>query len=211
MQNRIWNYFTMIELLVVISIIAILVSILLPSLHRARAKATSSACQNQLKQLGVQTVMYCDDNDGYIYDCTNLYIPNGNWASYLTSYMYKTKDYGKNPLLRCPSYRLSLNPAMANSSGFHSYNTNQELNYKRSHQAPQPTKTILLFDNQNTGIWAINQYTPDPENWLDYRHPEMNCVFLDGHTQGFQYPGAKEWIPLHAWPRIRPLLTWNKD
>ena len=171
----------------------------------------SATCASQLKQLGTQTILYCDDNDGYIYDCTNLYIANGNWASYLTNYMYKTKDYGKNPLLKCPSFRSSLNPTMANSSGYHSYNANQELNYKRLLRAPQPTRTLLLFDNQNTGIWAINQWTSDPENWLDYRHPEMNILFIDGHTQGFQYPGARELIPIHAWPRIRPLIQWTKD
>lgn len=205
------NTFTLIELLIVIAIIAILASLLLPVLNKARSKAQSTTCLSQLKQLGTQTILYCDDYDGFIYDCTNAYLTTGNWPSYITNYMYKTKDYGKNPLLKCPSFQSSLNPAMAKTSGYHSYNVNEELNYKRLQQAPQPSRTLLLFDNQEPSIWAINQWVPKPENWLDYRHPEMNIVFIDGHTESFRSPGAKELIPTHAWPRVRPLLLWKKN
>ena len=64
MSLRRMNIFTMIELLVVIAIISILASLLLPVLNKARSKAYSATCASQLKQLGTQTVMYCDDNDG---------------------------------------------------------------------------------------------------------------------------------------------------
>ena len=58
--------FTIIELLVVISIIAILASMLLPALNNAREKAKSLKCLSQLKQIGGSMLLYTNDNDSMI-------------------------------------------------------------------------------------------------------------------------------------------------
>jgi len=71
--------FTLIELLVVIAVIAMLLAIVLPVLHKAKELARRSVCQSNLKQITTAWHMYFDDHNGAFYQDINANIIYGGW------------------------------------------------------------------------------------------------------------------------------------
>jgi prepilin-type N-terminal cleavage/methylation domain-containing protein/prepilin-type processing-associated H-X9-DG protein len=85
--------FTLIELLVVVAIIAVLISILLPSLARARAMARMSVCQNNFHQLALANQMYLQDSNDCYY-----YLPGGVIYSNNPDYWPRPHNAGQGPV-----------------------------------------------------------------------------------------------------------------
>ena len=107
MKHKTAKVFTLIELLVVIAIIAILAAMLLPALSKAREKARSISCVNNLKQLGTGVRLYIDSNNDYIMPYS---LTDGGAATKTWMYLV-TKEIGQIPtqaktdskILVCPS------------------------------------------------------------------------------------------------------------
>ncbi len=106
--------FTLIELLVVVAIIALLVSVLLPSLARARAQARSTIDASNLKQIGNAQMLYASESKGYIARGGNDTAPS--WIKLLPRQFGDRKTYSnvndvpvhKYPVFQCPERAMTI-------------------------------------------------------------------------------------------------------
>jgi len=105
--------FTLIELLVVIAIIAVLIGLLLPAVQRAREAAARSACQNNLKQVGLSALNYHVANN--LFPPGSLGAPTGTSAA---ATLAKYEQIGVNALLLPYMEQNSIYSLMSINSNF---------------------------------------------------------------------------------------------
>jgi prepilin-type N-terminal cleavage/methylation domain-containing protein len=106
-RRRSYGGFTLIELLVVIAIIAILASMLLPALAKAKTKAIKIKCTSNLKQLGLVSVMYANDYNEKFPSMQDPFTKTtGAWPWDLPAYVANqlTANGAQRHILYCPGF-----------------------------------------------------------------------------------------------------------
>ena len=95
--------FTLIELLIVISILAVLAALLFPVLGSARESALAVHCLSNLRQLGISLPMYADDNDDQLPPGIKGRYSSGDWHKLISPYMGRetSERFGRD-YLSCP-------------------------------------------------------------------------------------------------------------
>ncbi|OGV48534.1 MAG: hypothetical protein A2017_16505 [Lentisphaerae bacterium GWF2_44_16] len=182
-------FFTMVELMVVISIILILICILLPALKKVKEMGNSIVCINNLKQLHLATMWYCDDYQGHFpyytaAEPTAWYLPlSGNLGNSIVYLKHGGWAKKKAP------YFCSSNKAAYQSGhkGWTNYGSNYNLHDTKMQTVTKPN-IILYLDAfaPPSGSSCVNygaRYSSPWTSTFPVHSVNVNVIFIEGHAK----------------------------
>jgi len=175
--------FTLVELLVVISIIAILASLGLPAIARTRDKGQSSKCVSNLKSLHTASILFAQDYNGLLpMGKTNATSPdfNDQWHRNILPYIKEGSEASNFATLKlktflCPSDKTPY------GSGTLSYSMNALLGEKRLANLAN----TVIFIGDSTNSYKLSPATAGDQSLP--RHGKLrNVIFSDGHVEALE-------------------------
>ncbi len=194
-QVRTVSGFTLIELLVVVSIIAILASILLPAISLVRDAAKRTACANNLRQIGLASLSYTEEQENWI-----LPFNNGTISTWGDGWPRLIRDYlddgsGTDPYLTCRTGRFRDNYAKNSRTGMYKDSAPAELAHQQRSKVRRSAIKIMFGDGFEKTWDPCRELYPGMEGgtWgVGFRHRKLaNFVFLDGHVEPLNFAQAE--------------------